>query len=45
MDQQQLLAIFNGNGAASGGAADGAEGAAVPESGGDGEFENHEEEQ
>ena len=45
MDQQQLLAIFNGNGAASGGAADGAGGAAVPESGGDGEFENHEEEQ
>lgn len=45
MDQQQLLAIFNGNGAAPGGAADGAEGAAVPESGGDGEFENHEEEQ
>ena len=45
MDQQQLLAIFNGNGAAPGGAADGAGGAAVPESGGDGEFENHEEEQ
>ena len=45
MDQQQLLAIFNGNGAASGGAADGAGGAAVPESGGDGEFENNEEEQ
>ena len=45
MDQQQLLAIFNGNGAAPGGAADGAGGAAVPESGGDGEFENNEEEQ
>ena len=45
MDQQQLLAIFNGNGVAPGGAADGAGGAAVPESGGDGEFENNEEEQ
>jgi S-DNA-T family DNA segregation ATPase FtsK/SpoIIIE len=44
MDQQQLLAIFNGNG--EGGAADGeAGGAAAPETEPDGEFANQEEPQ
>ena len=44
MDQQQLLAIFNGNG--EGGAADGAaSGAAAPETEPDGEFANQEEPQ
>ena len=44
MDQQQLLAIFNGNG--EGGAADGAaSGAAAPEAEPDGEFANQEEPQ
>ena len=43
MDQQQLLAIFNGNG--EGGAADGAAGDAAPEAEPDGEFANQEEPQ
>ena len=41
MDQQQLLAIFNGNGSAADGATDGA----APEPGTDGEFANQEEPQ
>ena len=43
MDQQQLLAIFNGNG--EGGAADGEAGDAAPETEPDGEFANQEEPQ
>ena len=43
MDQQQLLAIFNGNG--EGGATDGEAGGAAPETAPDGEFANQEEPQ
>ena len=43
MDQQQLLAIFNGNG--EGGAADGAAGGETPEAETNGEFANQEEPQ